>query len=64
LVGLFSDCKFNKIGVTAKADVYLRYLRDQYKVHLKKKNLNYELPPVVLEREWKALVHDVEEKAL
>lgn len=54
---------FNKIGVTSKACLYLKYLRDQYRVHLKI-NPKYERPPTIPEREWKALVEDAKEKAL
>jgi hypothetical protein len=33
LVVLFDD-SFNKIGVTSLAGTYLKYVRDQYRVHL------------------------------
>lgn len=49
LVSLFSDT-FNKRGVTAKAREYLKYVRDQYRVHIKR-NPRYECPPIILERE-------------
>jgi hypothetical protein len=35
LVGLFGET-FNKRGVTLKAGAYLKYVRDQYRVHIQK----------------------------
>jgi hypothetical protein len=54
LVGLFNEGSFNKFGVSSKAGAYLKYMRDQYRVHLPK-NPKYEHPPMIFEREWKAL---------
>jgi hypothetical protein len=36
LVGLFGE-SFNKSGVTSLAGTYLKYVRDQYRVHFAKK---------------------------
>ena len=38
-------------------------MRDQYGVHLQK-NPKYEHPPVIPEREWKALMEDAKDKTL
>ena len=62
LVNLFSDT-FNKGGVTTKARAYLKYVRDQYRVHIQK-NPRYECPLMILEREWKTLQDDSKEKTL
>jgi hypothetical protein len=63
LVGLFGEGSFNKSGVSSKAGAYLKYLWDQYRVHLQK-NPKYEHPPMIPEREWKALQEDAKEKML
>ena len=63
MVGMFGEGTFNKTGVTSKAGLYLKYLWDQYRVHLQK-NLKYEHPLAIPEREWKTLVEDTNEKAL
>jgi hypothetical protein len=60
LVGLFGAGSFNKYGVSSKACTYLKYLWDQYRVHIQK-NPKYENPPMILEREWKAL-HEYEKE--
>jgi hypothetical protein len=44
LVSQFGD-SFNKIGVTSLAGTYLKYGRDQYRVHLQTKP-RYENPPI------------------
>ena len=62
LVGLFGD-SFNKIGVTSLADTYLKYVRGQYRVHLKK-NPRYEHPPMIPKVEWKNLLEDAKEKTM
>lgn len=56
LVRLFGDT-FYKRGVTTKVRAYLKYVRDKYRVHLKK-NHRYERPPMIIEREWKDLLDD------
>jgi hypothetical protein len=62
LVGLFGD-SFNKIGVTSLAGTYLKYVRDQYRVHLQT-NPRYEHPPMIPEIEWKNLLEDAKEKTM
>jgi hypothetical protein len=54
---------FNKIGVASLLLTYLKYLRDQYRVHLKK-NPRYECPSMIPKSEWKNLLEDVKEKTL
>ena len=49
--------------VTSKEGIYLKYLCDQYRVHLQK-NPKYELHPGIPEREWKALVEYAKDKTL
>ena len=63
LVGMFGEGTFNKVGVVAKAGLYLRYLRDQYRVHLKNEP-NYERHPLIPQMEWKALVCDAQENVI
>jgi hypothetical protein len=63
LVGMFGEGSFNKSGVSSKAGAYLKYLWDQYRVHMKN-NPKYEHPPMILEREWKALQEYAKEKML
>jgi hypothetical protein len=63
LVGLFGEGSFNKYGVSSKVAAYLKYLRDQYRVHMQK-NPKYEHTPMIPEREWKALHEYVKEKML
>ena len=58
---LFGVDTFNKSGVTSAASTYLKYVWNMYKVDLKK-NPRYENPPMILEREWKALIEDAKEK--
>ena len=63
LVGLFGEGTFNKVGVVANANLYLIYIHDQYRVHLKD-DPNYQFPPSIPEMECKALLHDAQEKVL
>jgi hypothetical protein len=62
LVGLFGET-FNKSGVTSLACTYLKYVRDQYRVHLQK-NPRYEHPPMFPKSEWKNLLEDAKEKTM
>jgi hypothetical protein len=62
LVDLLGD-SFNKIGVTSLADTYLKYVRDQYRVHLQT-NPRYEDPPMIQEIEWKNILEDAKEKTM
>jgi hypothetical protein len=63
LVGLFGEGTFNKYGVSSKAGAHLKYMQDQYRVHMQR-NPRYEHPPMIPEREWKALQDDAKEKML
>jgi hypothetical protein len=63
LVSLFGET-FNKSEITSKVDLYLKYVRDQYRVQLKKKNPKYDHPLVIPEREWKNIQDDTKEIAL
>ena len=62
MVGLFGDI-FNKFETTSKDGTYLKYVRDQYRVHLKKKP-KYDHPISIPEREWKNIQEDAKESAL
>jgi hypothetical protein len=42
---------------------YLKYVRDQYRVQLKK-NPKYDCPLAIPEREWKNIQEDTKESAL
>ena len=61
LVVPFGEGSFNKSRVSSKVGAYLKYLWDQYMVHLQNKP-KYEHPPMIPEREWKALHEDSKEK--
>ena len=50
LVGLFGEGSFKKSGVSSKVGAYLKYMRDQYRVHLQE-NPKYECPPMIPERD-------------
>ena len=63
LVGLLGDGTFNKTRVTSKIGLYLKYMRDQYMVHLQN-NPKHEFPPTILESEWKTLLDYVKDKTL
>jgi GTP-dependent phosphoenolpyruvate carboxykinase len=59
MVNLF-DNTFNKKVVTKLADNNLKYTRAQYRDKLQI-DLKYEHPPMVPEKEWKALIEDEKE---
>jgi hypothetical protein len=63
LVGLFIEGTFNKYGVSSKEESHLKYMGDQYRVHMQR-NPRYEHPPMIPKREWKALQDDAKEKIL
>jgi hypothetical protein len=63
LVSMFGEGTFNKSGVSSKACTHLKYMWDQYKVNLQR-NPRYEHPPMIPEREGKALQDDAKEKIL
>ena len=63
LVHLFGEVTFNKYDVASKASLYLKYMQNQYRVHLQKKP-NYQHPPTILEAEWKGLMVDANKKKL
>ena len=46
LIGMFGEGTFNKFGVSSKAGTHLKYLWDQYSVHLQN-NTKYENPPMI-----------------
>ena len=46
-----------------KKKTHLKYVQDQYRGHLQK-NIRYEHPPMIPQREWKALLEDAKEKTL
>ena len=62
MVSLFGDT-FNKFEITSRACTYLKYVIDQYRVKLKK-NLKYDHPLSIPEREWKNIHDDTKESAL
>jgi len=62
LVVLFGD-PFNKIGVISLASTYLKYVKDEYKVHLQT-NPSYECPPMILKSELNNLLEDANEKKM
>jgi len=62
MVNFFGDT-FNKKGVTAEAGLNLKYVRANYRDNLQI-NTKYEHPPMVQEKEWKALMDDAKERAL
>ena len=63
LEGLFGEATFNKSWVTSMDVSCLKYAQDMYRVHLKKIP-RYECPPIILEKEWKALIEDAKEKKM
>jgi hypothetical protein len=63
LEGLFGVETFNKKEVIIATGEYLKYTRDVCTRNLKV-NLRYELPPSILDREWKVLIGDAKEKKL
>jgi hypothetical protein len=56
MVNLFGNT-FNKKVVTKLADESLKYTRAQYRDKLQL-DLKHECPPMVPEKEWKALIED------
>ena len=62
MVNLFGNT-FNKKVVTHSAGESLKYTKAQYRKRLEE-NLKYEHPPMVWEKEWKALIKDEKENFL
>ena len=62
MVNLFGDT-FNKNVVLKLAGENLKYTRAQYREKLQI-DLKHERPPMVLEKEWKALMEDAKENLL
>ena len=62
MVNLFGDT-FNKRGVIEAAGLNLKYVKEYYR-DIFKINPMYEHPPMVPQKEWKALMDDAKEKAL
>ena len=63
MVGYFGAETFNQTEVLKKCGQHLKIVRDQYRGHLAK-NLKYERPPMIPQREWKALLEDGREISL
>ena len=63
MVDMFGEGTFDKFVVKSKVGLYLRYMRDQYRVHLEK-NPKFECPLTISQMEWKAILHDSEERTL
>jgi hypothetical protein len=63
LEGLFGVDTFNKKEVTSTTGEYLKYIQDVYRRSLAK-NLRYEHPPSIPEREWKEIIDDAKENIL
>ncbi|XP_057868689.1 uncharacterized protein LOC131075808 [Cryptomeria japonica] len=61
MVEWFENDTFDKTKLLDKGGTYLKYVRDQYRTHLKR-NLKYERPPMIPEREWKDLILDAKER--
>ena len=62
MVNLFGDT-FNIKGSTVAAGLNLKYVREYYRDNLKI-NTKYEHPPMVPNKEWKALMNDAKKKEL
>lgn len=60
MANFFCDT-FNQSRAISMTSRYLKYPRDTYRVHLQN-NPSYELPPIVLEREWKNILEDANNK--
>ena len=60
---MFGEGTFSKSRVASKEGLYLKYLRDQYRVNLQK-SANYEHSLVIPEAEWKGLMKDANKKKL
>jgi hypothetical protein len=63
LESLFGVETFNKTLATIVAGQYIKYTREMYRNHLKQ-NYRYNLPLMILEREWKVLIKETKEKIL
>ena len=63
LEGLFGVDTFNKKAFTSATGEYLKYTQDVYRQILAG-NPRYECPPLIIEREWKAIIDDEKEKIL
>lgn len=63
LEGVFGENTFNKSGVISVVGTYFKYAQEMYRVHLQK-TPRYEHPPMIPEREWKALIDYSKEKIL
>lgn len=61
MVEWFGKDTFDKTKLLEKAGTYLKYVRDQYRTNLER-NLKYEHPPMIPEREWKDLILDAKER--
>ena len=62
LEGLFGVGIFDKIAMARVVGKYLKYTKDTYRTQLQF-NPRYEHPLIVLESEWRALIHDGKEKS-
>ena len=60
---MFGVDTFDKSEGSKAVGLYLKYIRDMYRVNLQK-NPRYECPPIIPEREWKAFIEDAKEKRL
>jgi len=59
---LFGE-SLNKSGVTSLVGTYLKYVRDQYRIHLQNKS-KYEHPTMIPKSEWNNLLDDSKEKTM
>jgi hypothetical protein len=62
MVNLFGNT-FNKKVITHLVGKSLKYTKAHYRKRLEE-NLKYECPPMVWEKEWKALIKDAKENFL
>jgi hypothetical protein len=62
MVDLFGDL-FNKFEITSRANTYLKYVKDQYRVQLKK-NPKYNCHMAIVEMEGKSVQEGARESAL
>jgi hypothetical protein len=64
MVNLFGYM-FNNSKITFRVDSYLKYVRDQYKVQLKKKKKpKYDRLLAIIKREWKNIQDETKETTL
>ena len=63
LEGLFGVETYNKKVAASTTGKYLKYTRDVYRWNLAV-NPRYDHPPLIPEREWKALIDDAKENKL